>query len=97
MLIVVMTFPVVIYTTATCPYCIRAKKVLSAKSVDFQEIDVSNDPDTRKYLVEVTGQRTVPQIFIAGKSIGGCDDMIVLDRQGKLDDLLKEAFAATQT
>jgi glutaredoxin 3 len=97
MLIGVMTHPVVIYTTTTCPYCIRAKKVLSAKSVDYQEIDVSNDPDTRKYLVEATGQRTVPQIFIAGKSIGGCDDMIALDRQGKLDDLLKEAFASSHT
>jgi glutaredoxin 3 len=66
-----MTEPVLIYTTQTCPYCIRAKRFLKDKGIAFREIDVSDDPDTRKYLVEASGQRTVPQIFIAGKSIGG--------------------------
>jgi glutaredoxin 3 len=88
-----MTDPVLMYTTPICPYCVRAKRLLSSKGVSFREIDVSGDPDTRKYLVEVTGQRTVPQIFIGGKSIGGCDDMVALDRQGLLDDLLQQAFA----
>ena len=90
----VMTDPVLIYTTAICPYCIRAKRLLSSKGVSFREIDVSQDPDTRTYLVEATGQRTVPQIFIGGKSIGGCDDMVALDRQGLLDDMLRQALSA---
>lgn len=88
----VMLDPVLIYTTAICPYCIRAKRLLSSKGVSFREIDVSHDPDTRTYLVEATGQRTVPQIFIGGKSIGGCDDMVALDRQGLLDDMLRQAL-----
>ncbi len=88
-----MTDPVLIYTTAICPYCIRAKRLLSSKGVNFREIDVSQDPDTRTYLVEATGQRTVPQIFIGGKSIGGCDDMVALDRQGLLDDMLRQALS----
>jgi glutaredoxin 3 len=85
-----MTEPVLIYTTQTCPYCIRAKRFLKDKGIAFREIDVSDDPDARKYLVEASGQRTVPQIFIAGKSIGGCDDMIALERQGQLDVLLRQ-------
>jgi glutaredoxin 3 len=92
-----LTDPVLIYTTATCPYCIRAKRLLNAKGVAFREVDVSQDPATRKFLVEATGQRTVPQIFIAGKSIGGCDDMVALDRQGLLDDLLQKASVALET
>jgi glutaredoxin 3 len=88
-----MSHPVTIYTTVTCPYCIRAKQVLNAKQVKYSEIDVTEDPETRKFLVEATGQRTVPQIFIGGKSIGGCDDMIALDRQGKLDEMLKAVTA----
>jgi len=94
MLPVVMTDPVLIYTTSVCPYCIRAKRVLTDKGVSFREIDVSNDPETRKYLVEASGQRTVPQIFIGGKSIGGCDDMVALDRKGLLDPMLKQALGS---
>lgn len=89
----VMNHPVVIYTTVTCPYCIRAKQVLNAKHATYHEIDVTHDPEARKFLVEASGQRTVPQIFIGGKSIGGCDDMIALDRQGKLDEMLKNAVS----
>jgi len=89
-----MTDPVLIYTTSVCPYCIRAKRVLTDKGVSFREIDVSNDPETRKYLVEASGQRTVPQIFIGGKSIGGCDDMVALDRKGLLDPMLKQALGS---
>lgn len=87
-----MNDAVLIYTTQVCPYCIRAKQVLKKKGVPFREIDVSNDSDLRAYLVEATGQRTVPQIFVDGQSIGGCDDMIALDRQGKLDPMLKQAL-----
>jgi glutaredoxin 3 len=87
-----MTDPVLIYTTSICPYCIRAKQHLTKKGVKFREIDVSNDPATRDYLVKASGQRTVPQIFIGGKSIGGCDDMLALDRAGKLDPLLQAAL-----
>ena len=88
-----MSDAVLIYTTPICPYCVRAKQHLTKKGVAFREIDVSNDPAARAYLVEASGQRTVPQIFVHGKSIGGCDDMLALDRQGKLDELLREAEA----
>lgn len=90
----IMTDPVLIYTTTTCPYCIRAKRFLSDKGVAYREIDVSHDPEMRQRLVELSGQRTVPQIFIGGKSIGGCDDMIALERRGELDALLLQAFAS---
>ncbi|HEY5962040.1 MAG TPA: glutaredoxin 3 [Polyangiaceae bacterium] len=90
-----MSDPVIIYTTSVCPYCIRAKQHLTKKGVKFREIDVSSDPETRDYLVKASGQRTVPQIFVGGKSIGGCDDMLALDRAGKLDGLLQEALAGS--
>lgn len=79
-----------IYTTSYCPYCTRAKALLAKKQVAFTEIDVSSDQAKREWLVEATGQRTVPQIFINGKSVGGSDDIYALDRQGRLDDLLRE-------
>jgi glutaredoxin 3 len=81
---------VTVYTTAICPYCIRAKTHLKKKGVTFQEVDVSEDQGKRTWLKQVTGQHTVPQIFINGKPIGGCDDMLALDRQGKLDPLLAQ-------
>ena len=79
---------VVIYTTKICPYCVRAKMLLQRKGVDYKEIDVSNDPAARQALVERTRQRTVPQIFINGEHIGGCDDLYALDRAGGLDTRL---------
>lgn len=82
---------VVMYTTPSCPYCVMAKRLLTKKGVDFQEIDVAADRDKRRWLVETTGQRTVPQIFINGKPYGGFTDIAALDRQGKLDSLLAEA------
>ena len=81
---------VTIYTTSYCPYCTRAKALLTKKQAAFNEIDVSSDQAKRDWLVEATGQRTVPQIFINGKSVGGSDDIYALDRQGRLDDLLRE-------
>lgn len=79
---------VVVYRTPICPYCVRAVQLLKQKGVDFEEIDVSNDPAKRDWLIEETGQRTVPQIFVDGRPIGGCDDLVRLNRDGQLGRLL---------
>jgi glutaredoxin 3 len=79
---------VLVYTTPSCPYCVMAKRLLNQKGVRFEEVDVAHDNEKRRWLVEVTGQRTVPQIFIAGKPYGGFTDIAALDRAGKLDPLL---------
>lgn len=75
---------VVIYTTAFCGYCVRAKALLKSRGIAFREIDVSHDHDERMRLVERTGLRTVPQIFINDRSIGGYDELAAIDRQGGL-------------
>lgn len=80
-----------VYVTDYCPYCTRAKGLLKRKGVAFTEIDVSADPEARAWLVSTTGMRTVPQIFIDGKSVGGSDDIHALDRAGELDKLLGRA------
>jgi len=80
---------VTIYTTHYCPYCIRAKALLDQKGVAYREVDVTNDNSERLRLVERSGgRRTVPQIFIDGKSIGGYDELAALDRAGELDSML---------
>jgi glutaredoxin 3 len=79
---------VIMYTTAWCPYCIRAKKILDAKQVNYTAIDAS-DSAVRAKMVELTGGRTVPQILINDQAIGGCDELQALERSGKLDALLK--------
>jgi glutaredoxin 3 len=79
-----------VYTTPYCPYCVRAKQLLQQKQLAFEEIDVSNDPDQRQALLALTGQRTVPQIFINELSIGGCDDLYALERAGRLDALINQ-------
>jgi len=79
-----------IYTTPYCPYCVRAKQLLRHKQLAFEDIDVSNDPDQRQTLIALTGQRTVPQIFINEQSIGGCDDLYALERAGRLDALINQ-------
>ncbi|MBP9059815.1 MAG: glutaredoxin 3 [Rhodoferax sp.] len=80
------------YTTAVCPYCIRAKQILKAKGVEaIEEIRVDTDPDQRMKMMELTGRRTVPQIFIGSTHVGGCDDLIALDGQGALMPLLNAA------
>jgi glutaredoxin 3 len=79
---------VVIYTTSYCPYCFRAKALLRSKNVEFEEIDVTNDPSRRAEMEELSGRYTVPQIFIDGKPIGGYDDARLLDDEGKLDQML---------
>jgi glutaredoxin 3 len=88
-----MSADVVIYRTPFCPYCTRAAMLLRGKGVVFREIDVSNDEEARQRLHRETGSRTVPQIFINGASVGGYDDIALLDRRGALDPLLREAPA----
>lgn len=81
--------PVEIYTTPTCGYCAAAKRLLSKKGVAYTEIDVSRDPDLRAAMMtRAHGRRTVPQIFIGGTHVGGCDDLYALDGDGKLDPML---------
>ena len=78
-----------IYTTPICPYCHRAKRLLDTKGVPYEEIDVSSDDQARMNLAERTGKRTVPQIFIGEQHVGGSDELLALDREGKLDPLLQ--------
>ena len=84
--------PVKMYTTAVCPYCIRAKQILKAKGVDqIDEIRVDTLPDERMKMMEITGRRTVPQIFIGDTHVGGCDELQALDSRGGLVPLLNGA------
>ena len=81
--------PVKMYTTAVCPYCIRAKQILKSKGVEqIEEIRIDMDPEARNHMMEITGRRTVPQIFIGTTHVGGHDDLVALDQQGGLDPLL---------
>jgi len=73
-----------IYTTRVCGYCIAAKRLLSQRGIAFEEFDVSGDQEKRAWLVEVTGRRTVPQIFLDGVAIGGYDELAAMDRSGEL-------------
>ena len=77
-----------IYTQSWCGYCYRAKKLLESKSVAFTEIDLGVEDRTQEMIERAGGQRTVPQIFIDGKHIGGSDDLYGLEAEGKLDPLL---------
>jgi glutaredoxin 3 len=80
-----------IYTTEYCPYCIRAKALLRDKGISFEEIDVGGDPDLRATMVErAGGRRTVPEIFINGRIIGGYNELSALEAAGRLDALLSE-------
>lgn len=79
-----------IYTTPTCPYCAAAKRLLAKKGVTYEETDVSGDPAKRAAMTErAGGRRTVPQIFIGGRHVGGSDDLHALEHDGKLDALLR--------
>lgn len=77
-----------IYTKTWCGYCRRAKRLLTRKGVAFDEIDVTSDRDIEAQMVTRSGRSTVPQIFIDGRGIGGCDDLVELDKKGELDRLL---------
>jgi glutaredoxin 3 len=84
--------PVKMYTTAVCPYCIRAKQILKARGVEqIEEIRVDMQPEERMKMMEITGRRTVPQIFIGDTHVGGCDDLVALDGRGGLLPLLNGA------
>jgi glutaredoxin 3 len=80
-----------VYSTSYCPYCFRAKALLRSKGVEFEEIDVTDDAELRAKMVELSGGRwTVPEIFINGKIIGGCDELYTLEYAGELDELLAQ-------
>lgn len=87
-----MTAHVVMYSTAVCPYCIRAEQLLKSKGVEnIEKIRIDLDPAQRNAMMEKTGRRTVPQIYIGEKHVGGFDDLHALDRDGKLEPLLQNA------
>ncbi|HYR05269.1 MAG TPA: glutaredoxin 3 [Gallionella sp.] len=80
---------VLMYCTAACPYCVRAEQLLQRKGVrEMEKIRVDLQPELRVVMMEKTGRRTVPQIYIGGKHVGGYDDLASLDRAGELDELL---------
>ncbi len=84
--------PVKMYTTAVCPYCIRAKKILTARGVaQIEEIRIDLNPAELQTMMSITGRRTVPQIFIGDTHVGGCDDLMALDSRGGLLPLLNAA------
>lgn len=83
---------VVMYSTAVCPFCVRAERLLSAKGVtDLEKVRVDLDPVRRQEMIEKTGRRTVPQIYVGATYVGGCEELYALDRAGKLDPLLAVA------
>ncbi len=85
---------VTLYTTRFCPYCIRARAFLDEKGVDYEDIAVDDDPQLRRELAQRSGRTTVPQIWVGEQHIGGCDDLLLLARQGRLDEMLARAHAA---
>jgi glutaredoxin 3 len=87
-----MTQPVVtVYLSDWCPYCQRAKNLLSQKQVMINEINIEDDPKLREEMIARSNRRTVPQIFVGDKHVGGCDDLYALDRSGDLDRLIQGA------
>lgn len=87
-----MTAHVLMYSTAVCPYCIRAEQLLKAKGVEnIEKIRIDLDPAQRDTMMQKTGRRTVPQIYIGATHVGGFDDLHALDRDGKLEPLLQGA------
>ena len=80
---------VLMYSTAVCPFCVRAEQLLKRKGVtDIEKVRVDLDPDRREEMMQRTGRRTVPQVYIGATHVGGCDELYELERQGKLDSLL---------
>ena len=78
-----------IYTTSYCPFCVRAKLLLKQKGVDYEELDVTSDEELREKMIDLSGgRRTVPEIFINGKIVGGYEELKALDDAGELDQLL---------
>ena len=85
--------PVVMYTTRFCGFCMRAKALLEAKQVPFTEIPVDTDIDKRREMMQRSGRTSVPQIWIGGKHVGGCDELMMLQSQDALDGLLSEGLS----
>ena len=83
--------PITIYTAGWCPYCQRAKGLLTQKNLPFSEIDVDDDAKSREEMAARSGRRTVPQIFIGDRHVGGCDDLFALEDSGELDRLIQGA------
>lgn len=81
---------VIIYTRDGCPYCTRAKQLLTAKGAAFTEYNASADPGVRQKMIDQSGRNTFPQVFVNGQHLGGCDDIHALDAEGKLDPLLAQ-------
>ena len=79
------------YTTAVCPYCVRAERLLESKGVKIEKIRVDLDPEQKATMMQKTGRRTVPQIYVGDTHVGGFDDLYALDQAGRLDPLLKGA------
>lgn len=80
---------VIVYSGPSCSYCFRAKRLLTERGIAFEEVDVARDPQQRVAMMEASGRRTVPQIFIDGKPIGGYEELVTLDRDGALAGLLE--------
>ncbi len=79
---------IMVYGTAFCPYCTRARKLLEHKAVDYEDIRIDKEPERRAEMVQRSGRTSVPQIFIDDFHVGGCDEMFALERKGELDTLL---------
>lgn len=90
-----MSRGVTLYTTRYCPYCIRARKLLDQKGAAYTDIAVDQDQQMRREMTARSGRNTVPQIWIGEQHIGGFDDMFLLERQGRLDELLARAGAVS--
>ncbi|CAK0769735.1 glutaredoxin 3 [Gammaproteobacteria bacterium] len=86
---------IVIYTTAVCPYCLRAKQLLKRKGIDFKEIAIEGNREEMRRMIERSRRKTVPQIFIDDYHVGGYDDLAGLDASGKLDRLLGRPVSAS--
>ena len=89
-----MSIGVTLYTTRFCPYCIRARSLLDDKGVVYNDIAVDNDPRLRREMMARSGRTTVPQIWVGEQHIGGCDDLLLLERQGRLDEFLERVRLA---
>jgi glutaredoxin 3 len=86
---------VTIYTTRVCAYCVAAKRLMNARGIAYDEIDVTADNAKRVWLAEKTGRKTVPQIFISGAAVGGYDELAALDKSGRLAEMLAPRSGAT--
>ena len=89
-----MSSDITMYSTRFCPYCVRARFLLESKNVEFTDIGVDARPELRREMTERSGRRTVPQIWIGERHVGGYDDLARLEQMGELDELLKQVTAA---